>query len=91
MYHDGRAAAEEARQQSKRDAENAWRTSNDPLPPASATVHPTRRHGVPGNPYRAELEGTACTIDGAPGSLVKQGDWLERFPSTLNRRDSQPL
>jgi hypothetical protein len=48
----------------------------------------TRRAGA--YPYRAELEGTACTIDGAPGSLVKQGDWLERFPSTLNRRDFQP-
>jgi hypothetical protein len=27
-------------------------------------------------PYRAEAEGAACTINGAPGTLQKRGQWL---------------
>jgi hypothetical protein len=27
-------------------------------------------------PYRAEAEGAACTVNGAPGTLQKRGNWL---------------
>jgi hypothetical protein len=33
-------------------------------------------------PYSAAAEGGACTIDGRPGRLVKQGDWLVCKPTT---------
>ena len=70
QWRDGRQASEEARQAMIRD----MCSGRDAAPPAGAY------------PYGTAAEGTECTIDGAPGTLVKQGEWLVCKP----RKDAQP-
>jgi hypothetical protein len=54
---------------------NRWRDQDEDDDPPN---------GAPAGayPYRPELVGTSCTINGAPGQLVKQGDWLVCKPTT---------
>ena len=52
---------------------------------------PGRGNGQPepgAYPYRAELEGAQCTINGAPGTLQRDGDWLVCKPT---RTDAVPV
>jgi hypothetical protein len=69
---DASRASRDARQQSyldyETDLQNAWK--RDQQAPAGAY------------PYRPELVGSACTINGADGRLVKQGDFLVCKPTT---------
>jgi hypothetical protein len=37
-------------------------------------------------PYTAAAEGSACTVDGRPGTLVKQGNWLVCKPDEEGER-----
>jgi hypothetical protein len=65
-------------------AANAWRTRLDNSEFTGGEVRNTgtgapgrRPNAPPGSyPYNAAAEGTPCTINGAPGTLVRQGNWL---------------
>lgn len=80
----------DAYQQYNDDLTNAWRT---PPPPTGAGASGPR--GVvssdppPGAyPYSAAAEGAACTVNGRPGHLVRQGNALVCTPTTTDARTS---
>ena len=73
LYRDGAGARQEAHEDMKRQMSDAWR--KDAAPPG-------------GYPYSAAAEGTACTINGAPGILVREGNYLVCTPTA--RQDAQP-
>jgi hypothetical protein len=56
-----------------RELVDAWKDAPPGAPPGSY-------------PYEAAKEGTACTINGAPGTLVKEGNFLVCRP--VARQDS---
>jgi hypothetical protein len=56
-------AAEQAYLERVRDGESAWKQLDASPPPGAY-------------PYEAHKEGTACTINGAPGVLQREGDHL---------------
>jgi hypothetical protein len=62
---------DEAYQQSKRELSDAWKQPSIP-----AGAYPL-----------SSGEGTACTINGAPGRLVREGEWLVCKPT---RTDAAP-
>jgi hypothetical protein len=73
LYRDGAVARQEAYEDMKRQMSDAWR--KDAAPSGAY-------------PYRAAAEGTACTINGRPGTLVREGDYLVCKPSA--RQDAEP-
>ena len=73
LYRDSAVARQEAYEDMKRQMSDAWR--KDAAPSGAY-------------PYRAAAEGTACTINGRPGTLVREGDYLVCKPSA--RQDAEP-
>ena len=73
------------------DLTNAWRTP--PPPTGSASSGRDAVSGAPPGayPYTAAAEGAACTIDGRPGRLVKQGNALVCEPTTTDARTSDGM
>jgi hypothetical protein len=72
----------------ERDLANRWRDQDEDDDPPN---------GPPAGsyPYRPEAEGGACTINGRPGRLVKQGDWLicrplQSFNGSANSDQDEP-
>jgi len=74
IYRDGRAAAEQARREAMADTANAWRGD---AAPAGAY------------PYRTAAEGTPCTVNGRPGTLVREGNYLVCKPTAS--QDARPV
>ena len=72
-HADGTATVQQARRDMIDAMSNAWR--GDAARPGAY-------------PYRAAAEGTPCTINGRPGTLVREGDYLVCKPSA--RQDAHP-
>jgi hypothetical protein len=72
------------------DRANAYRDYEDDLTNAwKGNFGSSRGTPPPGAyPYSAAAEGTACTVNGEPGRLVKQGAWLVCTPTTKDARTS---
>ena len=74
LYRDGAAARQQAHEDMMQASAEAWRGA-DAGPPGAY-------------PYRAAAEGTPCTINGRPGTLVREGNYLVCKPSA--RQDAEP-
>ena len=66
LYRDGAAARQQAHQDMMRATADAWR--GDVGPPGAY-------------PYTAAAEGGPCTINGEPGTLVREGNYLVCKPT----------
>ena len=73
LYRDGATARQEAHEDMKREMSSAWRHD---AAPAGAY------------PYSAAAEGGPCTVDGQPGVLTREGNYLVCKPT---RQDAQPV
>jgi hypothetical protein len=64
--------------------ENAWKGRDDTGPTGVGTHNMRGETGsIPpygAYPYRPEAEGASCTLNGRPGRLVKEGNWLRCVP-----------
>jgi hypothetical protein len=69
-----RSASERARKEWIAEMQDAWRPKAD-AQPSSATVKPFGAIALTAG------EGNSCTIDGRPGTLIREGDWLFCRPS----------
>src|SRR5262249_46317741 len=73
LYRDGAAARQQAHEDMMRASAEAWRA--DAGPPGAY-------------PYSVAAEGGPCTVNGRPGTLVREGDYLVCKPSA--RQDAEP-
>jgi hypothetical protein len=80
------AVKAEAIQEVDRRDSNAWRRDYDEFsgsePRLTGSGAPGRGSGAPAGSYPLSAgEGSSCTIDGAPGVLQRQGNWLVCQPT----------